>query len=151
MQLHRFSWWRLNGTGSSHGNHLHTSILYTAAAENDVTPYFVNSANQHTPVTEVSHEPMDVIWYIDQLHSFWINEDAKGVGTLQHAFDPGGSENLRRCAPTESLSVKHGVKCIINPKTLNLEVHTVTNTDQAQIVFYCHPDRNWSAVRINNK
>ena len=58
--------WRLNGSGSSHGNHLHTSILYTSAAENDCTPYFVDSSTEHDPITEVSLEPMDVIWYMNQ-------------------------------------------------------------------------------------
>ncbi len=37
--------WRLNMAegGQSHHSHLHTSILYTAAAENDCTPYFVGA------------------------------------------------------------------------------------------------------------
>ncbi len=146
-------YWRLNGTVNEHTNHLHTSILYTSTAENDVSPYFVDPNLVPTkPIDQVSMEPMDVIWYVGQLHSFWIDVH----GHLQHSYDPGGSECLQTrpgnpVAPAESLSVKHGVKCIVNPKTLNLEVHTVERVKNAQIIFLSNSKGQWTAVRIDPK
>jgi hypothetical protein len=42
--------WRQNGTvKQEHTSHLHVSILYTAAAENDTTPFFVSGAAPVVP------------------------------------------------------------------------------------------------------
>jgi hypothetical protein len=88
--------WRQNGSApkQDHTNHLHTSILSTVAAENDVRPYFVRPGG---PVPTPSEDDLtpEQAQKLNDLHSFMseikVTNPPQGspphVGALQKLTD----------------------------------------------------------------
>ena len=69
--------WRQNGSyKTEHRSHAHVSILYTDAAEQDTTPFYVGvGAPTPPPTAIVPQEDTVFINYLGQLHGFYVSAD----------------------------------------------------------------------------
>lgn len=95
--------WRQNGSPKrEHTNHLHVSIKYSEAAENDVRPFFVTISPPATapppptatvvddPEEDDPMQPTARIIYKSALNTFWIDQHGK----LWQTWDSGDGPHL---------------------------------------------------------
>jgi len=107
--------WRQNGAyKTEHRNHCHYSILYTDAAENDVTPFFVSDEHPEPPPappveeTEVSasfYYPVEQSGFLHRMYVATVADVGRkiDVGDLMHLYGPptaqlpqGAIENMTK-------------------------------------------------------
>lgn len=149
--------WRQNGScKTEHRSHLHVSILYTDAAENDQTPFFSPAAPKPTtppapPPAQENTMHASLAFPVNLadpskgsfVHTWWVDN----AGRLQHNYAPGKVEILK---VNETLDRTQPVTAQLNPSVFGgIEVRAVTTPlTGSRLVLWSFGPKGWGSTAL---
>lgn len=142
--------WRQNGSAKQeHRSHLHVSIKYSEAAENDVRPFFVTAITPPPPKPPVllEDDDMPTIFYNGTWHSFWLDN----AGHLLHQFQgTKGHEDLnKKLEIAELFDVSVPISAKVTPDGKNITVRGRSANSDRRMLAFDFIDGRWSAAAVS--